>query len=39
MGFRLVTMNNDSGLMAQAATAAVARIRQASGGVAERMPV
>jgi 4-hydroxy-2-oxoheptanedioate aldolase len=38
MGFRLVTMLNDSGLMAQAATAAVSRIRQtASGGLAERM--
>jgi 4-hydroxy-2-oxoheptanedioate aldolase len=40
MGFRLVTMLNDSGLMAQAATAAVSRIRQAtSGGIAERMPL
>jgi 4-hydroxy-2-oxoheptanedioate aldolase len=39
MGFRLVTILNDSGLMAQAATAAVTQIRQGSGGVADRLPI
>ncbi len=34
MGFRLVTVLNDSGLMAQAARAAVAEVRRGSGGVA-----
>jgi 4-hydroxy-2-oxoheptanedioate aldolase len=37
MGFRLVTILNDSGLMAQAASTAVSRIREASGAIAERM--
>ena len=37
MGFRLVTVLNDSGLMAQAATAVVTQIREQSGGVADRL--
>lgn len=34
MGFRMVTLFNDSGLMAQAAMAAVAEVRRESGGLA-----
>ncbi len=34
MGFRLVTILNDSGLLAQAARAAVAQVRRESNGVA-----
>ncbi|MGH8326803.1 MAG: 2,4-dihydroxyhept-2-ene-1,7-dioic acid aldolase, partial [Steroidobacteraceae bacterium] len=34
MGFRFVTIANDSGLMLRAALAAVAAVRQAAGGKA-----
>jgi 4-hydroxy-2-oxoheptanedioate aldolase len=35
MGFRFVTVANDSGLMAQAARAAVNEVRKGAGAVAQ----